>query len=80
MIGVNNRNLKTFQVSLDTSRQIASLIPDEVVKVSESGLSGPDAVKNLREHGFRGFLIGETFMAADDPGIKAMEFIKTLGK
>ena len=78
MVGVNNRNLKTFDVSLETSRHIAPLIPDEVVKVSESGISTPGAIKDLREHGFRGFLIGETFMKGEDPGKEAAEFIKVL--
>ena len=78
MVGVNNRNLKTFEVSLETSRQLAPLIPDGVVKISESGLSEPKAVKSLREIGFRGFLMGEAFMSSDEPGKKAREFIKTL--
>ncbi|NER09219.1 indole-3-glycerol phosphate synthase [Muriicola jejuensis] len=78
MVGVNNRNLKTFEVSLETSKRIAPLIPEAVIKVSESGISRPEAIKDLRKAGFRGFLIGEHFMAADEPGIKAMEFIKAM--
>jgi indole-3-glycerol phosphate synthase len=78
MVGVNNRDLKTFEVSLETSRTIAPLIPDEVVKVSESGLSAPEAIIGLREHGFRGFLIGETFMKGEEPGQEAGNFIKAL--
>ncbi|QBA63534.1 indole-3-glycerol phosphate synthase TrpC [Muriicola soli] len=78
MIGVNNRNLKTFEVSLETSRELAPLIPDGIVKVSESGLSKVRAINELREMGYRGFLIGETFMATRDPGHQAAEFIKTL--
>lgn len=78
MVGVNNRNLKTFNVSLETSKKIAPRIPDEVVKISESGISQTDAIKELREHGFRGFLIGEHFMSTQDPGARAAEFIKSL--
>ena len=59
MIGVNNRNLKNFEVSLDTSRHLASMIPDEFVKISESGLSNSEAVLSLRKEGYEGFLIGE---------------------
>ncbi|MEZ2415869.1 indole-3-glycerol phosphate synthase TrpC [Muriicola sp. E247] len=78
MIGVNNRNLKTFEVSLETSRKLAADIPGEIVKVSESGLSNIESIRELRGMGYRGFLIGETFMATEDPGRKATEFIKTL--
>lgn len=78
MVGVNNRNLKTFEVNLETSKKLAPLIPEEVIKVSESGISRTEAIKSLREHGYRGFLVGEHFMASDEPGIKAMEFIKSL--
>ncbi len=78
MVGVNNRNLKTFEVSLENSKRIGPNIPDEVVKVSESGISRSEAIKDLREHGFRGFLIGEHFMTSQDPGARAAEFIKTL--
>ncbi|MGB5377483.1 indole-3-glycerol phosphate synthase TrpC [Muriicola sp.] len=79
MIGVNNRNLKNFEVSLDTSRHLASMIPDEFVKISESGLSNSEAVLSLRKEGYEGFLIGETFMATADPGLSAAAFIKKLG-
>ncbi len=78
MIGVNNRNLKNFEVSLDTSRQLVSRIPDEFVKVSESGLSQVAAVSSLRQEGYRGFLIGESFMASKDPGKSAANFIKNV--
>ncbi len=79
MIGVNNRNLKNFEVSLDTSRHLASMIPDEFVKISESGLSNSEAVLSLRKEGYQGFLIGESFMASADPGLSATAFIKKLG-
>jgi len=78
MLGVNNRNLKTFDVSLDTSKTLASLIPDEFVKVSESGISEVSAIRELQPYGFKGFLIGENFMKTDDPGKNATQFIQQL--
>lgn len=78
MIGVNNRNLKTFEVSLETSTTLASKIPAEFVKVSESGISSENAVRMLREVGYQGFLMGETFMASEDPGSSASQFIKNI--
>jgi indole-3-glycerol phosphate synthase len=80
MIGVNNRNLKTFEVSLDFSKQLASQIPDEFVKVSESGISSVDAINELKPYGYKGFLIGENFMKTDNAGNAAKEFIKQLDK
>ena len=78
MIGVNNRNLKTFEVDLKHSRELSELIPDEFVKVSESGIGNVQAVKGLQPYGYRGFLIGENFMKTNDPGLSASEFIKKL--
>ncbi|APQ16443.1 indole-3-glycerol phosphate synthase TrpC [Maribacter hydrothermalis] len=78
MLGVNNRNLKTFEVSLDTSKSLSKLIPDDFVKVSESGISSVDAIKELKPFGYQGFLIGENFMKTDNPGKSAIEFIKNL--
>jgi len=78
MIGVNNRNLKTFEVSLDTSKRLAELIPDKYVKVAESGLKGPDEIVELKKHGYQGFLIGETFMANGRPDRAADRFIQRL--
>jgi len=78
MLGVNNRNLKTFDVSLDTSKSLSNLIPDDFVKVSESGISNIEAIKELRPYGYQGFLIGENFMKTDNPGASATEFIKNL--
>jgi indole-3-glycerol phosphate synthase len=78
MIGVNNRNLKTFDVSLETSKQLSTLIPDDFVKISESGISSIEAIKKLKPYGYKGFLIGENFMKTKDPGESAKEFIKTL--
>ena len=78
MIGVNNRNLKTFEVSIDTSKRLSSLIPADFAKVSESGISSVESVIELREYGFQGFLIGEHFMKNDNPQKSTSEFIKKL--
>jgi indole-3-glycerol phosphate synthase len=75
MIGVNNRNLKTFEVSLDFSKQLADQIPNEFVKVSESGISSIEAINELKPYGYKGFLIGENFMKTDNAGQSAKEFI-----
>ena len=78
MVGVNNRNLKTFEVSLETSKQLASMISNEKVKISESGISSIEAIRSLKEFGYKGFLIGENFMKTENPGKSATEFIKSL--
>lgn len=78
MIGVNNRNLKTFEVSLDFSKELAVHIPDEFVKISESGISSIEAIKELQPYGYQGFLIGENFMKTENPGKAAKEFINDL--
>lgn len=78
MLGVNNRNLKTFEVSLETSKQLSTQIPDDFVKVSESGISSVSAIKELKPFGYEGFLIGENFMKTDNPGDAALEFIQNL--
>ena len=78
MLGVNNRNLKTFEVSLETSKALSEKIPNDFVKVSESGISSVEAIKELQPYGYQGFLIGENFMKTDNPGESATEFIKDL--
>ena len=78
LIGVNNRNLKTFELSVETSKRLSKLIPDSVVKVSESGIESPEEILNLKDYGFRGFLIGQTFMQNSRPERAAMDFIKEL--
>ncbi|WP_262732016.1 indole-3-glycerol phosphate synthase TrpC [Gaetbulibacter sp. NE] len=78
MIGVNNRNLKTFEVSLDTSKTLSTKIPDEFVKVSESGISDIQSIQTLKTYGYQGFLIGENFMKTNNPGVNAKAFIKSL--
>ena len=78
LLGVNNRNLKTFEVSLDVSKNLSALIPDEFIKVSESGISTIKSIKELSEYGYKGYLIGENFMKTDDAGKAAKEFISNL--
>jgi len=78
LFGINNRNLKTFEVNLDTSRRLAEKIPVEFVKVSESGISGTNSIIDLKTFGYEGFLIGENFMKTNNPGQSASEFIKNI--
>ena len=80
MLGVNNRNLKTFEVSLDTSKKLSQLIPNDFVKVSESGISNIEAIKELQPFGYKGFLIGENFMKTENAGKSAEEFINKLNE
>ena len=68
IVGVNNRNLQTFDVSLDVSIELASHAPDGVSLVSESGLRDAEDLRRLRTHGYNGFLIGERLMLAKNPG------------
>lgn len=78
MIGVNNRNLKTFEVSIDISKQLSAQIPPDFIKVSESGISSVNAIKELQSYGYQGFLIGENFMKTDNAGESANQFIQSL--
>jgi indole-3-glycerol phosphate synthase len=78
LVGVNNRNLKTFEVDVQTSVRLSRLIPEQFVKISESGISDTESIAQLRAAGFKGFLIGETFMKTDDPGKACKEFIEKL--
>lgn len=76
LVGVNNRNLKTFEVSLQTSLDLVDKIPDDFVKISESGISDPTTLITLKKAGFNGFLIGENFMKASRPEQAVYNFIK----
>ncbi|TPN84622.1 indole-3-glycerol phosphate synthase TrpC [Aquimarina algicola] len=78
MLGVNNRNLKTFEVSTEISKTLSTQIPDDFVKVSESGISNVEAIKDLQQYGYKGFLIGENFMKTENPGQSAIEFLNKL--
>jgi indole-3-glycerol phosphate synthase len=68
MIGVNNRNLRTLEVSVDASFRLAALMPRDVIAVAESGLKRADDLDRLEAAGYRAFLVGERFMTAPDPG------------
>lgn len=76
IIGVNNRNLKTFEVSLDYSKQLASKTPADFTKISESGIDSPEAVSELQHYGYKGFLMGEYFMKCENPANEMKSFIK----
>lgn len=78
IVGVNNRDLRTFNVDVETSVRLAKLIPEPFIKISESGISDPESIRKLRDAGFKGFLIGETFMKTSDPGKACAEFIQKL--
>ncbi|MFD1165050.1 indole-3-glycerol phosphate synthase TrpC [Sphingobacterium daejeonense] len=77
-IGVNNRNLKDFIVSLDHSYDLVNKIPSTFVKVSESGISDPDTIKDLKKAGFNAFLIGENFMKTENPAEAIKEFVEKI--
>jgi len=78
IVGVNNRNLKTFDVDINTSVQLSKIIPEQFVKISESGLAGVEEINHLKQHGFKGFLMGEAFMKTTDPGKACRDFIAKL--
>lgn len=80
LIGVNNRNLKTFEVSLQTSLELVDKIPSDFIKISESGISDPSTLITLKKAGFDGFLIGENFMKSSRPEQAAYNFIKDYKK
>ncbi|MGA6120463.1 indole-3-glycerol phosphate synthase TrpC [Sphingobacterium anhuiense] len=77
-IGVNNRNLKDFSVSLAHSYDLVNKIPDTYIKVSESGISDPQTIRELKSIGYNSFLIGENFMKTTDPGKALLEFVKEI--
>lgn len=78
MVGINNRNLGTFHTDVENSFQLAGQLPKEVLLISESGISDAETVKRLHRSGFRGFLIGETFMRTSSPGNTLREFITAI--
>lgn len=78
LVGVNNRNLKTFTVSIDTSLALINKIPKEKPAVAESGISDVDTIVTLRQAGFTGFLIGENFMKQARPSIAFADFVNQL--
>lgn len=78
MIGINNRNLGTFFTDVENSFRLAGQLPKDAVLVSESGISDPEVVKRLRAAGFKGFLIGETFMKTPQPGETLKNFLQAI--
>jgi indole-3-glycerol phosphate synthase len=68
ILGINNRNLHTFELRLDTTFDLLPKVPEGTLLVTESGILGPDDVKTMRDKNVHSFLVGETFMRADDPG------------
>lgn len=75
MVGINNRNLKNFEVNLDHSIQMAGALPAHKLRIAESGIHSAEAAVYLSQHGFDGFLIGEYFMKQPDPAIAFAEFV-----
>jgi indole-3-glycerol phosphate synthase len=77
-IGVNNRNLADFTVNIQTSFDLVNEIPSNFMKISESAISNPHTIAELRKAGFNGFLIGENFMKTEDPGKAMQQFVDEL--
>jgi indole-3-glycerol phosphate synthase len=78
VVGVNNRNLKTMEVSVQTSLDLVERIPNEFVRISESGLSTASTLKELKEVGYQGFLMGESFMKTENPSLALGDLIAEL--
>lgn len=78
MIGINNRNLGSFETSIEKSFKMIDKLPKEAVLISESGISNPQTVYELRQAGYKGFLIGEHFMRAEHPGKSLKQFINNI--
>ncbi|HLF33291.1 MAG TPA: indole-3-glycerol phosphate synthase TrpC [Cyclobacteriaceae bacterium] len=78
LVGINNRDLKTFEVNIETSLRLGSELPQDVIKISESGINSPEAIIKLKSIGFAGFLIGEYFMLHSRPEKACDEFIRDL--
>ena len=79
LIGINNRNLGSFVTDVQKSFRMIELLPQEALLISESGLSDPRVVRELRDAGYRGFLIGENFMKSEDPGESLRQFLRGVG-
>jgi indole-3-glycerol phosphate synthase len=79
IIGVNSRDLRTFQVNLDTVMELSSLIPNHVLRVAESGIATGAEIKDLHSFGYQAFLIGEALMRAEDPGKKLEQLLQEAG-
>lgn len=80
LVGVNNRDLKTFAVDINRSIELGRKIPGDKIRIAESGIKDADSVHKLREEGFKGFLIGEQFMRTNDPGNAFKDFVHQLSE
>jgi indole-3-glycerol phosphate synthase len=78
VVGVNNRNLKNFEVTTETSKQLAERIPGDFLKISESGIGKPETILELKTFGYHGFLIGESFMKTSRPEKACRSFIQAM--
>ncbi len=78
IIGVNNRNLKTFETSIQNSIELAPEIPNDVLRISESGIHSVQEIQSLQSVGYKGFLIGEQFMKTQDPANTCRNFIQEI--
>ena len=80
VIGINNRDLKSFKVDIDHSIRLANKIPENFLKISESGIDDPKTIVHLKQNGFSGFLMGEKFMKEKNPGKAFQEFVLHIEK
>ena len=80
LVGINNRNLKTFEVDFENATRLASQLPTGTVKIAESGISDYKNIIELKKHGFEGFLIGENFMKTTNPAMACRQFIGQINK
>jgi indole-3-glycerol phosphate synthase len=78
LVGINNRNLKTFEVDFENSIKLSELLPKNTIKIAESGINDINNIIKLKQHGFQGFLIGEHFMKTKSPGLTCQEFVSQL--
>ena len=78
MVGINNRNLRTFKVDTHHAIALSKLIPAGILKIAESGIDTPEMIKEFKAEGYKGFLIGEAFMKENDPGLAFDNFVKKL--
>ena len=78
MVGINNRNLKNFEVDIEQSIRMAEKLGNDFVKVAESGIFNIETLQLFKQNGFQGFLIGENFMKTTNPGLACSEFIHSL--
>ncbi|MFT6747544.1 MAG: indole-3-glycerol phosphate synthase [Glaciecola sp.] len=79
VVGINNRDLKTFTIDIQNSIRLSKELPNNVPKVAESGISNSDTLLKMKSEGFNGFLIGENFMKSENPGESCQEFINNCG-